>query len=166
MLCERCGKNEANVQVQAFSMDGQSHTFNLCTECVAKQRAEFGREGADIAKLMGSFFGKLAAHMKAEADEAQYEATCPGCGKTYEDFKSSGVMGCEKCYGAFAEKVEEILLRNNDSVRYASGSSDNAEKRRVRIRKLRGCMKTAIESEDYEQAARLRDEIRELENQL
>jgi len=164
MLCERCGKNEANVQVQAFSVDGQSRTFNLCTECVAKQRAEFGREGADFAKLMGSLLGKLA--QRAKADEDKFEAVCPACGESYSDFRSTGLMGCEKCYTAFAEKVEEILIKRNDSARYAHDGADAAESRRVSIRRLRGRMKTAIESEDYEQAARLRDEIRELEKQL
>lgn len=164
MLCEKCGKNEANVQVQAFSMDGSHQTLNLCSECLARQKAEMSKGGAEFAEFMGSLFGRIAERVKHEEESRQ--GSCPVCGTTWGDVKTGGLMGCEKCYGAFRDKIDEILLKRNASARYVTARSDSAEGRRQRIRKLRGEMKMAIESENYEQAAFLRDEIHALEEQV
>lgn len=163
MLCEKCGTNEANVQVQAFAMDGQSKTMHLCSACLAKQQAEMAG-GANFAEFMGSLFGRIAERMKN--DEEKYRAVCPDCGLTYKDFTASGMLGCSGCYAAFREKVEEVLLKRNGSVKYVSQPCEGGESRRSRIRRLRSEMKTAIETENYEQAAQLRDEIHQLEEQV
>ena len=153
MLCEECGQNEASVHVQLVGPDGEATTKCICAKCMARY-ALTASGGA--AGFIGAMLGSLAKHVQEEKDE--YEATCPTCGRTYEQFKKNCLLGCTGCYRAFHEKIEEALIKHNGSASYKGCSPDIDSA--FNVRKLKRELENAIAAEDYERAAQLRDSIK------
>ncbi len=132
----------------------------------------------------------------ASAAPAAATRTCPVCGTSYEDFRKTGLVGCASCYEAFADRMEQIFARVQASGRHTgrryirpeatipspgaaasedaqpvSGNSATTDadallRRRLEVQDLRSQLRQMIEKEDYEEAARLRDRIRDAETEL
>lgn len=166
MLCEECGKNEATVHIQAIAPDGTSTQRALCAECMAKLKPRLpGVNAFDITDFLGALIGKIHAE-RQERDNDRFEATCSCCGSTWAEVRKSGRMGCAQCYKAFREPMEEILVKKNGSALFADNGPNqtaNPNEAVYLIRHLREEMARAIKEEDFETAARLRDEIRAME---
>ena len=166
MLCEECGVNEASVHIQAIGPDGTSTGRAVCEECFNKIRSKMGGSGVlDLGSLFGALMQKF--QQKQEKEQDRFEGSCPNCGMTWSKVRSSGVVGCSGCYKAFHEPIEELLVKNNGSALYVAAMPDDTVNNRekvFRLRSLRAKMAEAIEKEDFEQAARIRDEIRGLED--
>jgi len=91
---------------------------------------------------------------------------CSGCGLAFADFRQTGVLGCAECYQSFAEQLEGLIARSHAGAKCHTGrkprrSADAAE-RQTRIRTLLRELHEAVSSEEFERAARLRDELRTL----
>ena len=167
MLCEECGKNEATVHFQALSPDGSSETRNLCMDCMNKIKSHMGANTVDITGFLGALLSRLGAVKQEKESGDRFEGVCPACGTTYQEAKKTGLMGCSECYKTFREPLIEMLVKRNGSALYvgcAPGTGDVLNGVIYRLKKLRGEMMDAVEKEDFETAARLRDEIRKLED--
>ena len=167
MLCEQCGENEATVHVEAIAPDGSSFSRELCQECASKLRPAFGGvQGLDISDFMTALLGRL--RMGREKENDRFSAVCPKCGMEYKEYKKTKVLGCAECYRAFREPLEEMLVTKYGSALFigsAPGGRELHEDIR-RAQKVRDDLQKAIEQEEYETAARLRDELRALEEKL
>lgn len=164
MLCDECGKNEATVHVQAFTPDGESKTLKLCQECMQKHKLGMNASQEDFAQLLGNLFGKFAERIRLESDK--YDAVCPSCAMTYREFRTGRMLGCEHCYDAFRERIEEMLLARGRGAKYVrDGREREMPSAGSELRRLKREMETAIADEDYELAAVLRDEIRALKTE-
>lgn len=91
---------------------------------------------------------------------------CRGCGLALADFRQTGVLGCAECYESFAEQLEGLIARSHAGATHHTGrkprrSADAAE-RQDRVRRLLRELHEAVSSEQFERAARLRDELRVL----
>ncbi len=97
------------------------------------------------------------------------DLACEACGLRFNDFRRAGRVGCEKCYDSFAEPLEEILQKahagQSRHVGRGPGASGEVACRRDELAALHRRLKTAIATEAYEEAARLRDLIRGFEEE-
>ena len=162
MLCDLCHKNGATVHLTEIVND-KVVEMHICQKCARSKTAEL-KDQLSISEL-------LSGLMDIEGiSEARPALKCPVCGMTYTDFKKSGRLGCETCYATFKDKLFPLLKKVHGSLHY-SGKTPTAKapvaKQKVSdsesLKELKKRLERAIEMEEYEEAARLRDETKKLE---
>lgn len=153
MLCDSCKQNEAIVH-RIVVINGQKHERHLCSEC-AEAAGSIAFKLPSFAELMNVSF---------KSAEKEEEAAC-ACGMTLSRFKEGGLLGCPHCYETFREALMPVIERSQGGRRQHMGTRPALEDSPAQseLEKRREELCKAIEAEDYEQAARLRDEIRALE---
>ncbi|OYW15649.1 MAG: hypothetical protein B7Z55_14890 [Planctomycetales bacterium 12-60-4] len=105
------------------------------------------------------------AAMPEEADDN----SCPNCGITFKEFRSQGRLGCAHDYVAFQEELLPLLENIHGEVQHVGKvpkRAPDASQQQFRLVKLKSRLRAAVDDEMYEEAARLRDEIAQLEAQL
>lgn len=154
MLCEKCKAKEATVHLTTV-IDGQIKKMHLCEECAIQSGVDIKGPLSITDLLLG-----LGVQKAQEATEA--ERTCPRCHMRRTDFKKTGRFGCAACYEAFAEELPPLLKAMHRSDHH-TGKIPSRESRRVQasaeLARLQQQMDKAIASENFEEAARLRDAI-------
>ena len=163
MKCEKCNEREATVLYKQ-TINGESTTAHLCHECAAKAQGEVGFSahfpfGGD---LFGNLFG-ISAPVKTPASKQ-----CEGCGATFADVRRAGKVCCAKCYDTFSAELEPTirsLYGNTHHVGRAPAARRAARDKQNRVAELKKELRAAIENEKFEDAARLRDEIKALEKE-
>lgn len=154
MLCEDCGKNQASVVI-TVTTGGQSTTRHLCAACMEKMKQSFTQ--GDVQSFLSSLLQLL------NNEPAAPSLSCSGCGLSYAEFQHTGKLGCAQCYRDFAEELRPLLLRIHGRSQHAGRVPPSREKARELeqcVDELRGKMDKAVAEENFEMAARLRDEIR------
>ncbi len=158
--CENC-KEPATIHLTQI-INGVVHKIDLCAKCPNAKNIDDPTGFSLADQLLGL---GAAEEMKVTGDEL----SCPRCGFTQNDFKKSGRLGCPACYETFRQGLEP-LLRNMHRGHIHKGKiparHQDAKELRNRLDSLESELKQAIEKEDYEGAASLRDRIRELEIKL
>ncbi len=157
MKCHHCDK-QATVHLTQI-LNGQMHKMDLCESC-AQAKGVTNPENLSISSLMD----------KVDLEETPTEATmvCESCGITHQEFKKEGRLGCEACYHVFRPILDPLLdgmhagTKHLGKIPSGSVSRINHEKS---VGTLKKELKQAVEKEDYEQAAKLRDKLKELESQ-
>ena len=141
--------------------------MHLCERCAAERGVE-SPVPANKTPL-GTF---LAAMSKGGAGGGLVEAQrCPGCGATLDDFREAGRLGCAECYVTFASKLRDLLRRLHGSMhhvgeRYAAPGAPEGDAAPVPapvLNALRDQLRAAVEAENFELAAELRDRLRSVE---
>ncbi|HLS89244.1 MAG TPA: UvrB/UvrC motif-containing protein [Sphingobacteriaceae bacterium] len=164
MLCTECGKRRAVLHVTRV-VNGHKTEVHLCDQCAAEQGhwEGFAEPSFSIHDLLASL---LPVPGHAEQKPAEPEKVCPGCGLTYQEFTQSGLLGCRVCYDTFGDVLEPVLRRIHGGTRHEGKAPPQQRARqeaRRRLEHLRAELKKAVAEERYEDAARLRDQIRTLE---
>jgi protein arginine kinase activator len=161
MLCDLCNKNQATVHLTEI-IDDQISELHLCEECARKKSMQMEQQFG-LADLLAG----LAELAKPEEGEEAAGVKCPNCGLSYQDFKKAGRLGCSECYPAFKKYLMPLLKKIHGSTQHLGKSPYKAaarpKKRLVNLTELRMQLQRAIEKEEFEEAARLRDKIREIE---
>ena len=161
MLCQFCKKNFANI-IFVIVVNNQKRTVQVCNKCAEDK--DFSNPLSGIPLLLGSILFGLE---EGEPDEVidqtlfQKQNTCSGCGLTYNEFRSSGLLGCERCYKTFEDDLKIILRRIHGNNKHFITKSDLSLKRK--ISELREELENAVIKEEFEKAAQLRDQIKNLE---
>jgi protein arginine kinase activator len=161
MLCKNCGKRQATTHVKR-TINGKTEEYHLCHECAVKLGVA-GINPFDLNDLWGSLFG--GTHQKTLSEQV----ICPSCGQSFSKIAKSGKMGCPECYKTFYNDLLPSLQKIHGKVKHVGKVPSNADehaKVEYRLRELKEKLKSAVDSEDFESAAALRDEIREIENTL
>jgi protein arginine kinase activator len=165
VLCQNCKKKPAKVHYTEI-VNNSMVAMNLCIEC-AEQK------GIDVRKDADFGLGDLVAGLIDSTTESEAErisrVRCSTCGYEYSDFKKIGRLGCPDCYTAFEAQLVAVLRHVHGSTQHAGKKAVRTSERaaiRERVAALREDLALAIRSEEYERAAALRDEIRELEMQV
>lgn len=165
MTCERCGERSATVRY-AEVIDGSLTTWHLCDECAAER----GVTGS-LTPLAGPLVNILMGMLEGGGEPVPSDAgpTCPRCGLNYGEFRRVGRLGCGTCYETFVTQLKPLLRRIHGSAEHAGRvpseiSGDHL--RRKEMLKLKDELSRAVQAEDYERAAELRDAIRAMECQL
>lgn len=165
MLCEDCGKNTATMHFVVMGMSGHKSTVSLCGECArARQQALFGALGVDMTSLLSGIWSGTQAATSVPAGKA-----CEKCGMTAADVAREGKVGCANCYATFEDALEPLLRRIHGRARHVGkipGRAGAGLRAQRELDQLKEEQRTAIEREAFEDAARLRDQIREIEARL
>lgn len=161
MLCDICKKNEATVHLTEILNDQMSE-LHLCEDC-ARAKSSAMEQQFGLSDLLAGMvdFGK-------PGKEAEFTANvkCPACGMTYADFKKIGRLGCGACYNAFNKYLGPLLRRIHGSIQHTGKSPVKVSrglKKEMDLQTLRNLLMKAIESEAFEEAAKLRDQIKAIE---
>jgi protein arginine kinase activator len=161
MQCSVCKEKPATVFLTHIEND-KMHKVNLCEDCAKNKGVDnptsFSLADADL--LLG-----LGAAQEITQTAGGTELKCPRCGFSQADFKKSGRLGCPDCYEVFAEGLEGLLKTMHKGIRHAGKAPEALRQSRdkaERLKLLEKKLAKAIESEDFEQAAKLRDELKEL----
>ncbi len=187
MLCQNCGKNEANIRYTQI-INGVKKEINLCSECAKILGMEDLEMPINFNSFLGDFFNDYAETGLLKTFQNN-EIKCKKCGMSYSDFISSGVFGCSECYNVFSNPIESLLknlhgtakhvgrvpkVKNNtieknkldldiESKKIPNDNSDTKEtKKDDKIKKLEKDLELAIKEERYEDAAKIRDELKEM----
>lgn len=172
MLCEKCKKRTATVFYNE-NINGKVCSYSLCGECAARLHEK--GEIRDITSMIGSFadpFSELQDHFFSgffglPSQKALHtERKCPDCGSSYHEISASGRVGCARCYDTFADELSRSIqsIHGTTSHTGAVPARERAKKERGEyIKSKKEELQDAVRREDYESAARLRDEIRQLE---
>ena len=134
--------------------------LDLCEEC-AKAKGVNDPGGFALADLMLG----LGASQELEQSTSGVETRCPRCGFTQADFKKSGRLGCPECYKTFAEGLEGLLKTMHKGTRHTGKVPEALRESREqadRLKTLQKKLDKAVKEEDFEQAAHLRDEIKQI----
>jgi protein arginine kinase activator len=156
-MCEACGKRRATVHLTEF-VDGEPVLRLLCDECYAE------REGAPLVTPAALFQQILSAVAPELKDLAMKE--CPACGISYLQFRQQGTLGCPQDYEEFSAALTKLMEEIHGATEHCGKVSPEAGEREAiqgRLRSLHRLQERAIQREDYELAAQLRDSIAELE---
>ena len=168
MICEKCGIREATIYYSE-NINGVKREHGICSECAKDM--EFADELPFAALLSGIFAAYAAdADVEEENGDETEQIMCPTCKMTYKDFIEIGIFGCEDCYGVFGPLIHEHLhkLQGSDTHRgkhpkynpEAIEGSETEKPAEDELAVMQQKLKAAIALEDYEEAARLRDEIK------
>jgi protein arginine kinase activator len=158
--CENC-KEPATIHLTQI-INGVVHKIDLCAKCPNAKNIDDPTGFSLADQLLGL---GAAEEMKANGDEL----ACPKCGFTQNDFKKSGRLGCPVCYETFRQGLEPLLRNMHRGTSHKGkipARHQDAKELRNRLDSLESELKKAIDKEDYEGAASLRDRIRELEIKL
>ncbi|QJC50626.1 hypothetical protein HGI30_02840 [Paenibacillus albicereus] len=171
MLCQECGKRPATLHFTKI-INGDKNEFHICETC-ARERGE-GLPGAPNGFSIHSLLSGLMDFDPAGKGSGQGQAPaqplrCEECGLTYPQFKKLGRFGCSSCYKHFGDRLDPLFKRVHGSTAHVGKipqRSGGLIKTRREIDRLRQEMQSSIQKEEFETAAKLRDEIRLLEKQL
>ena len=161
MLCQICKVNEASVRYTEI-VSGALTEIHLCRKCAES-------EGKAIGANFG-FAGMFAAvHPKGKVpDTAEGDADqkCTCCGLSFAEVMSKGRLGCTECYTTFKDKLAPLIEKVHGSSQHVGkvpSETDGSARVRGLLLRHRSKLRKAIETENYEEAARLRDLIRQIE---
>lgn len=162
MICPRCLKREATVYFSR-NINGKKEEYQVCGEC-AKELGFFSQSELlfNMSDFMGGFMGKGMAHSLSA------EKICPSCGMSLGELAKTSKLGCSKCYDFFDSYLEPVMKRIHGNTRHTGKLPENADenfKKQRHLISLKDELKSAIAREDFEQAALLRDKIKEMEGE-
>jgi len=168
MLCDVCGKNPATVHLTEI-IDEQMNELHLCEECARNKSAameqQFGL--SDLLAGMADF-----EKPSSNKEEEPVAVKCLACGLSYADFKKIGRLGCGECYLTFRKYLAPLLKRIHGSNQHIGKNPVKTKvavklnKKKAGLPELKAQLQKAIIDEAFEEAARLRDQIKEVEARL
>ena len=153
MKCEICKQNEATVHFKQVS-NGAVKEMYVCEECAA----ENGFDVQSPMALTDFLFGVgVPQHVEAEGDDK----ACPSCRLRRSEYRRSSRLGCAQCYETFADELSPLIMAMHKGSRHL-GKVPASERVTAEIAALQQAMQRAVAAEDFEEAARLRDHVKEL----
>jgi len=161
MLCQHCHQRDAIMQL-LISENGQTRKVYLCETCAKKtQEVSFVFHPAIVPEFLQALFG-----FNATTKDQPSEMTCPKCGISFSRITQVGKLGCSTCYEIFETQLEPLLRRvhgGGQNVGKIPARRGAVIRSRVEQRKLKETLQTLIQQEAFEEAAVVRDQIREIE---
>jgi protein arginine kinase activator len=154
MDCQSCHARKATVHLTEIVGNKEKKELHLCEQCAQQQ----GTSGMEIMGLISSAFGPAA---KSSGDVA--DTKCPSCGLAYSDFRSRGRLGCPQCYDVFRSALEPLLEKIHGKDKHVGktpGGPPAADRSARSTSVAAASAHAAVKGEDYELAAKLRDELK------
>jgi protein arginine kinase activator len=154
MLCDNCKERDSVINVTRSDNEKGVVEVHLCERCAAER----GIETSSMVWKNNPFSALLTP---ARQDVGR----CPFCSATWSDFRESQKLGCARCYTTFEQQLRDRVLRRvhgssrHVGKRYRAPESSFAPADTM-LKDLRERLRVAVEREQFELAARLRDQIR------
>ena len=173
MLCQVCKKREAVIHITEY-IGGVKKELHICEECARELGVVGMLREMDIPvdeNMVKKLFevmvqGGMVQGGVVKTGSVEKKERCPVCGLTLEEFKESGFLGCSECYRTFKEEIKPYLLNIHGSIKHVGKKKGEKyvalspiEKE---IKRLKRELEVAVEEERYEDAAKIRDKIKEL----
>lgn len=162
MLCQNCNKNEATTHVKQ-TINGETREAYLCPECARQAMGQdfFSGNSWDFPDLFHSLFSFPVTH-------AAQGGRCPVCGSSFEDIVHSGLAGCAQCYETFYDRILPSVERVHGRAAHVGHIPERAKREPTKEQKIAALeekLNSAVREQEFEQAAKLRDEIKALREQ-
>jgi protein arginine kinase activator len=156
MLCEKCQQQQARVFLTQ-NVSGKMQKIDLCERC-AKELGVTNNAGFSLQELLVKSSVLAAESLSPEPDQDQ----CPACSCTLAEVRKNGRLGCPDCYTTFQSFLKEAIESMQKAPRHVGKIPlcARVEDQRHQRQTLEAAILEAVRSEDYEQAARLRDQLR------
>jgi len=163
MKCDNC-KNQATVHLTEIR-NGKKIEKHLCEQCAAQNEGLPVKSHTPINELLTNF---VLAHSGLQKESG---SACESCGISWAEFRQSGLFGCPNDYNIFEKDLTPLLQRAHEGATHHVGKVPTRRggtgvpmKKQLDVAKLRKELGKAVESEDYERAAKLRDQIKDAES--
>jgi protein arginine kinase activator len=155
MLCELCKQNEATVHLKQI-YNGQAKDVTICEACAREH-------GFDVQSplAMSDFLFGLGQKQAAGDESKEEDAVCNVCHMRMSDFRKTSRLGCPHCYDSFAEAIEPILAEMHRGSEHR-GKIPVCAAAGLEAASLRDALQDAVSEQRFEEAALIRDRIREL----
>ena len=165
MLCQNCGKNEATTHIKQI-INGDMAESHLCSDCASHlgYTDMFSGFGLNLSELFGGFLGDMMPSLSSGKTQR-----CAKCGTSFEEIVRDGRVGCEDCYTTFYDRLLPSIQRIHGKIKHSGKVSTapvEAPKQETveeKIEKLKAAMNEAVAKQEFEEAAKIRDEIKALE---
>ena len=172
MQCQDCKKNEAHVHLTQI-VNNEKTALSLCKECAAARGFHSPLDNAPfpLAEILSGLAKNTgSSHKQISADKL----VCKRCGQTFDEFTRQGRFGCGECYNAFRPRLESIMRKIHGASLHRGLQPDIAhiEENNTDIvpvkeeTRLETELRKAVESEDFERAAELRDKLQSVRDSL
>ncbi len=165
MQCQICNKNEATIHLTEIS-DGVRTEMHVCEHCAQEQGIAV-KSNMPINELLSSLLAVQPADDEL-AGPSEQKLTCPNCGFTLDQFRKEGVLGCPHDYEVFEKSLLPLIEKAHDGKTAHCGKlpskTPRDARRQIELFNLPRRLETAVSNEDYELAAKLRDQINQMEN--
>jgi protein arginine kinase activator len=164
MQCQVCKKKEATIHLTEI-IDGVRSEMHLCEQC-AQEEGITVKSQLSINELLSGLLATQPSDDELFGDTGQ-ELACPHCGFTLAQFTKEAVLGCPYDYDVFEKSLLPLIEKAHDGKTVHRGKVPSKmpkdTKKQIKLTALRQQLDAAVQSEDYELAAKLRDEINQLE---
>ncbi len=163
MVCDNCGSGNAVIHLTQI-VENEMKTLHLCEKC----GAEKGVEGSTVPESfpLTDFLAQMGKQKGGSSGTGPSDA-CAFCGLTFKEFREVGRLGCPHCWTAFEGHLRGLVRRIHGSTQHVGkiylSPDPSVSEREKKLEGLRRRLRRAVELEDFERAADLRDEIRSLE---
>lgn len=162
MLCQKCHKRNASVHIKQV-INGKITEAELCSECASKDELGgfFNTKSSDL--FSGFFSDSIFGN-----EVVKPQKTCPVCKTTRNDLAVSGRAGCAKCYEVFEDELKKIIYGIHGNALHSASRPGKHEERLKKSREIEALkleQGKAVEEQNYEKAAEIRDRIKALENE-
>lgn len=172
MLCEKCKKNNATFFFEE-NINGKKRSLALCGDCAEEMKKNGELQSGDslfdtlgfTPSLHDSLFGSLFTSPSGVKHIGAVKS-CPACGSTLEDFRRLGKAGCSECYRTFSAELDGTIRSIHGNARHTGRAPAKAREKFQKeneLKALKNELKEAIEKEEFEKAAMLRDKIKGIE---
>lgn len=172
MKCQICGKNEA-VEELYSNINGKKSTKHVCHSCAKKVANSIMPGSASLydnvglGNLASALYSLANGHLPGSGEPEILKAVnkCPVCGTTYDLFVSKGKLGCGECYKTFHDRLLRPLKQIHGTYEHVGKipeRSGGALKNSRKLDRLKAKLDSAIQNQEFEKAAEIRDEIKAL----
>lgn len=171
MLCERCGDSEASVHLTRIT-NGKKEEIHLCEEC-ARKSSQLNLNGNNLS--FQSLLSGILNHDFSNENSSVLEnnnsqkLVCQNCGMSYQEFTNRGLFGCEECFNVFESKLDDLFKKIHGNIRHTGKyplSFQQKLEAKSEITDLKKEMKSAVERENFEKAAEIRDKIHAIKKDM
>lgn len=168
MLCDHCKQNQANVHITKI-VNNDKTSLNLCEDCARQYQQEMGnffQPNFSFPKFLGSLFEQVGI-MPENGSVIQKAPGCSECGTTSREISQYGKLGCEECYDAFKQSLTPIIKGVHGRETHIGKVPRRAGKDirlKQEISQLKKKLSVLVAKEEFEEAAKVRDQIKDLEN--
>ncbi len=162
--CQRCNKARATVHLVELEPGGEKHEHHLCNSCAASEGIT-AMPNESVNAMLQKFLSSAPSGPQSKEIAA---ASCSECGMTFREFRQRGLLGCAHDYEAFATLLDPLIERAHEGATEHLGKvpaqAGRGAQRRTELLRLRRQLAEAVDLENYESAASLRDQIEALDS--
>lgn len=159
MICQNCNKNDATLHMKRI-INGRAAEVHLCSDCA--RSLGYGEAFSGFGLGFGHLLGELLSSGEVSSANSM---RCPACGKSFEEIAEDGKMGCAECYAVFYDRLLPTLNKIHGKTSYMGSKpqmgGDNV-KAEQSLGELKTALSQAVERQDFELAASLRDKINDI----